>query len=223
MCLGQLFNTVDGHFHLRTAQVKLHWAPLCRGSRRAPAVGVGIDEVLDDQEHENRLDGGRRAIIVTVFGVWDADHGTRDEAALNACSDVVRRLTRLGQTPTTSETAVNNDARPPVVFLLQNNPFLSGPKQDFMNDFHQVQREIVDSGEENEVYIVHDRESVFDRLSGYRMSESIHFVDPVKLIEGKMLWGLIALIDGASTRFFLPPLFLSVLLWGDTIQLKTPF
>lgn len=190
--------TVDRHFLARISKVYFHWAPYCAGSSSSNlAVGAGIDEALDDQEHENRLmGGGRQTVIVTAFGIWDAAHGTCDEAALNACSDVVRRLTELGQTPTTNEMAVNKDARPPVAFLLQNNRFLPGPEQEFLNDLHQVQREIVDSAE-GEVYLVHDTESVFDRMSCALIGGGPHFHDPVKLVEGKMLWDLIALVDGA--------------------------
>lgn len=190
--------TIDRHFLARISKVNFHWAPYCAGNSSSYlAVGAGIDEALDDQEHENRLMGGRRqTVIVTAFGIWDAKHGTCDEAALNACSDVVRKLTKLGQTPTTNETGVKKDARPPAAFLFQNNRFLPGPKQDFLNDLHQVQREIVDSAE-GEVYIVHDTESVFDRMSCALIGGGPHFHDPVKLVEGKMLWDLIALVDSA--------------------------
>ncbi|CBJ32754.1 expressed unknown protein [Ectocarpus siliculosus] len=178
--------TVDG------LQVNFHWAPYCRQVKNE-----SLHEIMDNQA----LDGGRRAIIVTAFGVWDSSHGGGDEAALGVCADAVRSLVQVAQPPPAgSTTAENIAASPPLVFLLQNNPFLPGSEQDlFLRDLHQIQREIVDSGEQEAVYLVHDRESIFNRLSCYRMSESIHFNDPVKLVEGKMLWDLIELVARADT------------------------
>lgn len=179
--------------------MKFHWAPYCKGSQEEPSASGGIDEVMDDQEQENRLGGGRRAIIVTAFGVWDAVHGTCDESALSACADVVAKLANVTQFPTTGTGAVvNNDAFPPVVFLLQNNPFLPDSKEDaFLNKLHQVQRQAVQNNEDG-VHIVRDRDSVYKRMSCYRMTDTIHFWDPVKLVEGKMLWDLIALAAGVD-------------------------
>lgn len=175
-----------------------HWAPYCARSAQQPSVGVGLDEVLNDQE--NRLDGGRRAIIVTAFGVWDAVHGTGDMAALKACSSVTTRLTKVARSTTTiEETAVNKDVSPPMVFLLQNDPFLPGSEPDhFLNELHQVQRDVIESSEGGAMYLVRDRDSVFERMRCFRMGEGIHFNDPVKLVEGKMLWDLIALVAGVD-------------------------
>lgn len=150
---------------------------------------------MHDQEQENRLDGGRRAILFSAFGVWDAARGTCDGAALSACTDVVAKLAHVTQV----SAVANNDSSPPMVFLLQNNPFLPGSKQDaFLNELHQIQREVVENSQEDGVYIVRDRDSVYKPMSCYRLFDTIHFDDPVKLVEAKLLWDLIALVDGVD-------------------------
>ena len=181
-------------------KVNFHWAPFCSEGAREPGIGAGIEEVLDDQQQENRLGGGRQAIVLTAFGVWDAVHGTGDQTALRDCSDVVTKISKVAQTPTNiQERTAGNDGPPPIVFLLQNNPFLPGSKEDiFLNDLHHAQREFVEHREDSGIYRVYDRDSIFKRMSCFRLGETIHFRNPVKLVEGKMLWDLIALVAGAK-------------------------
>lgn len=163
-------------------------------------MDAGISEVLDDHKQEYRMGGGRQAIILTAFGVWDAVHGTRNQTAVRHCSETVTRLLKVTQTPTNiREPAARDDAPPPTVFLLQNNPFLPGSdQQHFLDELHGVQRQIVENDKDGGVYIVNDEGSIFSAMSCLRMNGSIHFTDPVKLVEGKMLWDLIALVAGAD-------------------------
>lgn len=48
------------------------------------------------------------------------------------------------------------------------------------------------------VFLVDDSESLFRRLSCYRIEPSSHYHEPVKIVEGKVLWDLIALADRVS-------------------------
>lgn len=178
-----------------------HWAPYCSGAKKDPGVSTAFKDIMSAQEEENEPDGDMRNIFVTAFGVWDAVHGSGGAAALSACTETVTRLAQ-GEPflSAGAEQPADSDASPPpLVFLLQNNPFLPGSEEDsFLSELHQVQREVVenDGGDESqaEVYIVHDKDSLYDSMSCYRIREEIHFSDPVKLVEGKMLWDLIALV-----------------------------
>jgi len=155
---------------------------------------------MHEQERDEGSDGGKRKIIVTAFGVWDATRGSRDDAALRSCREAVESLV---QASSQDEYSVGNSTSLPLVFLLQNNPFLPDSTEDrFQVEVQQIQREVLDKGEDpsgGNIYLIHDRESIFSKMSCYRMGDSIHFWDPVKLVEGKMLWDLIALVAGAET------------------------
>lgn len=169
-------------------------------------------DTMSTRERGEGRDGDKRTIFVTAFGVWDAEHGTGDAAAMSNCTDTVEWLVQadpyfgIG-----AEVANVSDASPPpVVFLLQNNPSLPGSAEDaFLDELHQIQREVVETHREEshaEVYLVQDRESLFESMMCYRIREEIHFYDPVKLVEGKMLWDLIALVgDGVAAVPAIPP------------------
>ncbi|CAN0499672.1 unnamed protein product, partial [Ectocarpus sp. 12 AP-2014] len=115
---------------------------------------------------------------------------------------------------------------PPLVFLLQNNPFNPGSEQDyFLQQLHRIQEQVIDEaaaeqatakqgceqqqdceqqqrgggggGGGGRVFLLRDRDSLYSSMSCYRIDRSIHFHEPVKLVEGKMLWHLVE-IAGAS-------------------------
>lgn len=56
---------------------------------------------------------------------------------------------------------------------------------------------IVD-GEGVGVFLVDDSVSLYRKLSCYRIEPSSHYHEPVKIVEGKVLWDLIALVDRES-------------------------
>ncbi|CAM9934009.1 unnamed protein product [Ectocarpus fasciculatus] len=96
---------------------------------------------------------------------------------------------------------------PPLVFLLQNNRYLPGSDKDrFLEEVHDIQdrvvREAADAtaggGEDAGVFVLNDRESLYKPMSCYRIGDSIHVWEPVKLVEGYMLWHLLALVDAWS-------------------------
>ena len=161
------------------------------------------------QETGREGNGDKRTIFVTAFGVWDAEHLGGGASAFSNCTEALEWLVREAPDfDPSAESAGDNGAspppppQPPLVFLLQNNPFLPGSEEDaFLDELHQVQQEAVEDGEQEshaEVYIVHDRDSLYDSMSCYRNEQGIHFKEPVKLVEGKMLWDLIALVDNGG-------------------------
>lgn len=154
---------------------------------------------MTKQEWGKGKNDDKRIIFVTAFGVWDAGHVQR-KAAFSGCTEVVKWLVQ-------EEPYYGSDASslppPPVVFLLQNNPYEPGSgHDDFLKQLHQIQREIVESDREEshaEVYLVDDRDSLYENMLCYRRKQEVHFVEPVKLIEAKMLWDLTALVgDGGD-------------------------
>lgn len=50
------------------------------------------------------------------------------------------------------------------------------------------------------VYLVDSSLSLYKRLSCYQTGSSSHYYEPVKLMEGKMLWDLFALVDREESR-----------------------
>lgn len=90
----------------------------------------------------------------------------------------------------------------PLFFLLQNNRYPPGSVEDvFLEDLHRIQRQEVRDWEERGggadrgLFLVNDSVSLYGNLSCYRNANPIHFYEPVKLVEGKMLWDLLALVD----------------------------
>ncbi|CAN0153085.1 unnamed protein product, partial [Scytosiphon promiscuus] len=99
-----------------------------------------------------------------------------------------------------------DDEPPPLVFLLQNNGYFNDPndfQQAFLEEVHRIQRHEVGLGIEQEerdlepksVFLVDSSMSLFKQLACYRMDPSSHYHEPAKLVEGKMLWDLFALVD----------------------------
>lgn len=95
---------------------------------------------------------------------------------------------------------------PPLFFLLQNNRYPPDSMEDaFLEDLHRVQRQEVEEWEESRgagtgIFLVNDSVSLYGNLSCYRNANPIHFYEPVKLVEGKMLWDLLALVDRQRLR-----------------------
>lgn len=89
----------------------------------------------------------------------------------------------------------------PLFFLLQNNRYPPDSVEDiFLEDLHRIQRQEVEAwedrgGADNGLFLVNDSVSLYGNLSCYRNANPIHFYEPVKLVEGKMLWDLLALLD----------------------------
>lgn len=188
---------------LKLAKAWFHWAPYCSGTELHPSVTTPFEDVISKQE-ENASEGDKRIVFITAFGVWDASHGGGDAAAFRNCTEAVKWLVEEAPFPSTGvDLAGDNDEfSPPVLFLLQNNPFLPGSEEDsFLEELHQVQREVVENGGEGsqaELYLVHDRGSLYESMTCYRIKEEVHFHEPVKLVEGKMLWDLVALAVGGG-------------------------
>ncbi|CAM9180192.1 unnamed protein product [Ectocarpus sp. 8 AP-2014] len=100
--------------------------------------------------------------------------------------------------------SIDDEGLPPLVFLLQNNRYLPGSKKDrFLEHLHDVQERVVRQaakatarhGDNAGVFVLDDRDCLYKRMSCYRIRDSIHFYEPVKLVEGYMLWHLLALVD----------------------------
>eukprot|EP00903_Cladosiphon_okamuranus_P012395 g11617.t1 len=182
-------------------QAWFHWAPYCVMTEQHPSVTTPFKDIISKQEEEKENKGDKRTIFVTAFGIWDIVHRGGDTAA---CAEVIQWL--VEEAPFSSAGAYlaedDDEVSPPVLFLLQNNPFLPGSEEDsVLEELHQVQREVVENhgeGSQAELYLVHDRESLYDSMMCYRIEEEIHFQEPVKLIEGKMLWDLVALVVGVG-------------------------
>eukprot|EP00752_Nemacystus_decipiens_P018643 g16716.t1 len=192
----------DRNLSSGSLQVSFHWAPYCSEGHGFPIVSTPFKEVMSKQEEDKETIGDRRAVFVTAFGIWDAEHLGGDASAFSNCTEAVRWLVQTAPySDTSAESDGGKDASsppPPLVFLLQDNTFLPGSEEDaFLKQLHQVQREVVESDREEshaEVYLVHDRDSLYETMSCYRRAEEVHFLEPVKLVEGKMLWDLIALV-----------------------------
>ena len=102
-------------------------------------------------------------------------------------------------------TGVSSEApapSPPLIFLLQNNRYPADMVEDaFLEEVQQIQRQEVDAWEKTEaaqergIFLVNSSVSLFGNLSCFRNGNPIHFYEPVKLVEGKMLWDLLSLVD----------------------------
>lgn len=110
-------------------------------------------------------------------------------------------------------TTAATDPTPPLVFLMQNNRYPpNSPEDNYLEDLRRIQRREVqewEAGEGHEnaeggIYLVDDSVSLFRNLSCYRESNPIHFHEPVKLVEGKMLWDLLALVERESASPLVP-------------------
>lgn len=203
-------------------QAFFHWAPYCTATVDDPDVASVIEEVASQHKEEESVaqgSGNKRLVIVTAFGIWDADHRHCTEAAFNACAEVAARLADGELFPSVGTGSTANGggggASPPLpsplVFLLQNNPFMPLSERDaFLSDLHEVQRAALEDGGggggggeggggdrqgvDAEVFLVHDKTSLYERMPCYRIGEEVHYREPVKLVEGKMLWDLLALV-----------------------------
>ena len=84
---------------------------------------------------------------------------------------------------------------------MQNNRFPFDSESDaFLEDLQRVQRQEVDAWDtmnpaQRGLFVVNDSVSLYGNLSCFRNANPIHFHEPVKLVEGKMLWDLLALVD----------------------------
>lgn len=98
---------------------------------------------------------------------------------------------------------------PPLLFLMQSNIYPPGSVEDtFQEDLRRIQRQVVGEWEASEgseggggetgLLLVDDSVSLYGNLSCYRDDNPIHFHEPVKLVEGKMLWDLLVLVDNGS-------------------------
>lgn len=169
--------------------------------------GMGRRRSEEDEQEGERWERGEAAAEEehNVVG----DHGGKRLRKL-LLHELERKGTRnLARSEADQETleTVPAAVRPPVVFLFQSNQFLPSDSRDvWMERLNDMQcaviddvREIVDgSGNGIEiggdgVFLVDDRQSLYGRMACYR-ADDVHFLEPVKLIEAKMLWHLIALL-----------------------------
>lgn len=57
-----------------------------------------------------------------------------------------------------------------------------------------------DNNTEGEIFLVDNSVSLYGKLACYRKETSVHYHEPVKLVEAKMLWDLIFLVDRGSVH-----------------------
>ncbi|CAN0080944.1 unnamed protein product [Pylaiella littoralis] len=159
-------------FSKGSLKVIFDWAPWCSG----PNLGAG-DKMAAVMAEETEESEDRRVVIITAFGVGDADaqrkifeeeHSTyyvehlpqdvlRAEgiraAGLAACREAT------GQTVRVAEGEGSSDSSPPLVFLLQNTIFKPGSfEQTFLDEVRRLQQQNLGSvgiigGEEGEAQL----------------------------------------------------------------------
>lgn len=130
--------------------------------------------------------------------------GRRSTRATAAAVARTRRARTKSSRPTFATSPFQEKSCPPLVFLFQSNAFLpSDPRDVWLKELHELQIEQTAAsfssgsgtaeGGTGGVFMVDDRESLYGFMSCYR-ADSIHFLEPIKLTEAKMLWHLLALL-----------------------------
>ncbi|CAB1120147.1 unnamed protein product [Ectocarpus sp. CCAP 1310/34] len=144
----------------------------------------------------------------------------RHETSQKQAAGIPPNNVRGGSVGAGKEDALDASAPPaasgplqPLLFLMQNNRYPPGSVENaFQEDLHRIQRQAVGEWEASEgskgddgergLFLVDDSVGLYGNLSCYRSANPIHFDEPVKLMEGKMLWDLLVLVDNGSV---LPP------------------
>lgn len=181
---------------------------------RAAAAKAVPGTEAPQAEEEQSPGGGRRQLpnLVARDGLHEA---TEQQAA-----DTPPRNVSSGSVETENEDPLGASAPPaasgplpPLLFLMQNNRYPPGSVEDmFQEDLSRIQKQTVGEWEVSEgseggsgqrgLFLVDDSMGLYGNMSCYRNDNPIHFDEPVKLMEGKMLWDLLVLVDHGSV---LPP------------------
>ncbi|CBJ31669.1 hypothetical protein Esi_0273_0009 [Ectocarpus siliculosus] len=179
-------------------------------------VAVNADGRRDGIADKKLRGGGR--------GGGGGDGGVSSEVAVHESDGHGSNSSRSTEAADGGGGGGGGGSPPPLVFLLQNNPFNPGSEHDyFLQQLHRIQEQVIDEaaaeqaaakqgceqhqdceqqqrgggGGGGRVFLLRDRDSLYSSMSCYRIDRSIHFHEPVKLVEGKMLWHLVD-IAGAS-------------------------
>ncbi|CAM9125765.1 unnamed protein product [Ectocarpus sp. 8 AP-2014] len=195
--------------------------------RAAAATAVPGTEAPPVEEEQLPGDGRRQLPNVSTK-VEVGPHDTSERQAAGIPPNNVRG----GSVGAGNEDTLGASAPPaasgplqPLLFLMQNNRYPPGSMENaFQEDLHRIQRQAVaeweaskgsqGDGGERGLFLVDDNVGLYGNLSCYRNANPIHFDEPVKLMEGKMLWDLLVLVDNGSV---LPPtLFLADEDYGDS-------
>ncbi|CAM9098579.1 unnamed protein product [Ectocarpus sp. 4 AP-2014] len=197
--------------------------------RAAAATAVPRTEAPPVEEDQSPEDGRRQLPNVST---QVGPHETSEKQAAGIPPNNVRG----GSVWAGNDDALGASAPPaasgpfqPLLFLMQNNRYPPGSVEDaFQEDLHRIQRQAVGEWEASEgsrgdggergLFLVDDRVGLYGNLFCYRDANPIHFDEPVKLMEGKMLWDLLVLVDNGSV---LPPtVFLANEGFGDSADGK---
>ncbi|CAM9362592.1 unnamed protein product, partial [Choristocarpus tenellus] len=176
------------------------WKPLC------PNISAEIVDVLEALQTRVNT---KQLVFITSYGVHEitdvsdyqrstplpafsptCNSGIRNEramseAALERCMNVTKALIHLAQGV--------DLATPPIVLVMEGNPFRADDiRKDWMQELHQKRLEIFRraAGSSRDLivpYMLEDTAGIFDRLECKR-KDSIHFYEPVKLIQAQLVW-----------------------------------
>lgn len=164
--------------------------------------GRGHDRGRRTRSRERRLQQRRESVAETVpGGVGRGDASQNNISISNNTEAEVSIAGGLGP--------------PPLVFVLQNNGYNDHDdfQQMFLEEVRLIQRQEIGIGlfetlgetkivnvddEGAGVFLVDDSVSLYGKLACYRIEPSSHYHEPVKIVEGKVLWDLVALADRES-------------------------
>ncbi|CAM9139860.1 unnamed protein product [Ectocarpus sp. 12 AP-2014] len=181
--------------------------------RAAAATAVPGTEAPQVEEEQSPGDGRRQlANVSTQVGPHET---SEKQAAGIPLNNVGGGSVGAGNEDTLGASAPSAASGPlqPLLFLMQNNRYPPGSVENaFQEDLRTIQRQAVGEWEASEgskgdggergLFLVDDSVGLYGNLSCYRDANPIHFNEPVKLMEGKMLWDLLVLVDNGSV---LPP------------------
>ncbi|CAM9871798.1 unnamed protein product [Choristocarpus tenellus] len=97
----------------------------------------------------------------------------------------------------------------PIVLLMQGNPFRKGDARGkWMDELHARRLDVLHNGQihfnkgnsTGGPYMLEDTACIFKKLECKRTKKSMHFFEPVKMMQAKMLWHIMAIIaDGLDS------------------------
>ncbi|CAM9636204.1 unnamed protein product [Choristocarpus tenellus] len=163
------------------------WTPHCKDF---PTSIANSTSGLDDPAQ-------KVVVIVTQFGIHDITTVERSKIAMDQCLDVTQQLIDFAQQQSIGGLR-------PIVLFMQGNPFMEGDERSGWMDELLVRRlEVLQNGEINNLegnssgrfYLLEDTASIFNKFECKRMDGSVHFSEPVKLIQAKMLWHIMTIIS----------------------------
>ncbi|CAM9722778.1 unnamed protein product [Choristocarpus tenellus] len=194
------------------------WTPMCSDF---PAKIAESTLALDNPAH-------KVVVIVTQFGIHDITHALktpegswqgrvqasdvhakdnqeRSKSAMGRCLNVTQRLIDFAQQQ-------SREGLRPIVLLMQGNPFMAGDVRcGWMDELHVQRLKVLQNGQIHShagnstaggPYMLEDTAGIFDKLECKRINDSIHFWEPVKLTQAKMLWHIMTIIaDGLDSGY----------------------